>query len=117
MIFKPHKAIIQQVTEAIDGTTKSVYVPTYPIISNNTPCHIYPLSQQASFEKYAVDMKRPHEMLMELKYQTFVEPGNWVKKGNRVFVMKSPPQIFDGGGPVKAADHCSVLLEEMQYAE
>lgn len=115
IFFAPHIVSVQQATETINPSDLAVYRPSYPFIATDIPCYIYPMSQAVSYEKYAISLKRPNELMCDTQFRGIFLVGNWVRWNERLFVVSSPVQVYEAGGDFTSIDCCQVALEELQF--
>lgn len=74
-------------------------------------CQITPKSPQWALSSTGIELNKPHILITKLDYNEYFEFGYLVVKGSRNFVVKAIRAHEFGN----AADHISVILEELEY--
>jgi hypothetical protein len=114
MIFKPHAFTRRASTEEVNAELVVAGV-RYGAATAYTG-QITPESPSRVFEDWGVELQRPHLLLVDLADGQSWEPGDLITYGSRNFKISAPVRIFDSGGIVASADHCAMIMEELQYA-
>ncbi len=112
LAVKPHSFTLQVMSESVD--TEGVRLaPTVLATIGPKRGLITPKSQDAAFRAVGLDLRRPHKLLTDELTVTHLKPGNRIVYSGRVFTIAAPIRRHDAGD---AADHVSVMLEELDVA-
>lgn len=114
MIFKPHTFTRRSSTSQVGGDLV-VGGKAYGVATSYTG-QITPLAANAVYEAWGVNLNRPHLLLADLTDAQDWKVGDLITMGTRFFKVETPVKIWDSGGVVASADHCEIVIEEMQYA-
>lgn len=115
VLLTPFTVDVYKVTENVNGANRAVWRPDYPVIVIGLPCHLHPTSANGVYNKYQLQLMRPHELMSLIQYSDYVKPGYWIKMGDRIFTVGSPNLIYNVGGVLGGVDHFTCALDELQY--
>lgn len=114
MIFKPHAFTHRPMTEQVNPEMV-VGGKGYGAATSYTG-QITPEGPASVYNDWGVETQRPHLCLVDLADGQGWGVGDLIEMGSRAFKISTPVRIFDSGGVVVAADHCAMILEELQHA-
>lgn len=109
---KPHALIFYPVSEPVD--INSVVLPTQEGDSVSITGQLTPISAQAAFERFGVDLARPHLWLCDVDDANIaaVTVGSRAVYGSREFRQRTPIQRWDA---IPVMSYAECLLEEKEY--
>lgn len=112
LLIKPHTVTILPATEQsnLDGT--GVQPPSFPTTGNNVDCMITPLSSTATFEKWGVICRRPHELMCELEDNTQFHVGDRVVWNDEIYTVDAEPRLWQVGD---SCDSAVILISKGQF--
>lgn len=109
----PHFVTIMQTSQAKDGTTKVVEVPTFAG-SGTVKCQVTPEKAGRRIDAKTGDLlSRPHVLMCDVSDAGKFVYNYRVTLGSRVFRVAASPETFDMEDPT---DHSSIALEELNFA-
>jgi hypothetical protein len=113
LAFYPHTLMVAPATEAVDGATLAVSVPTFgtavPIRGQ-----LKAMTAEAAYKAHGVDIQQPHLFLFDPGQEGAFNPGYRATLGARVFSVKTQARQFNAGD---TCDYSTVLMEEESLAE
>jgi hypothetical protein len=74
-----------------------------------------PLTSQAAFERFGVDLSRPHRWRYEIEDESSVKVGYVATYGSRKFEVKAPPMKHQADGLVESLNCMECVLEEREF--
>lgn len=109
---KPHTLTIFEQDAAIDPDTKVRQVVVTDPVPAVTLCgYLVPLTSEAAFKYWGVELRRPHDFFVDVCDVPAVHAGMVAEQGNRKFAVAAEPITMEFG---TECDHGRILLEERQ---
>lgn len=112
LAFKPHSVTVQAIEEDIDAVTGEVGVSLLGTASSAILCKVEPISSDAAFKAFGVDIDRGFRLMCELADADTFELNarvNW-SAGGLTLRVASLPRSFRSA--IGITDHATVLLRK-----
>ena len=107
---KPHTLSFTPVTETTNGSYE--VQPAAEGTAVSVDGQLTPISSQAAFERFGVELSRPHLWMCDDTDASSIKVGYKATVGSREFFVKSPPMIWDAIASISCME---CILEEREY--
>jgi hypothetical protein len=112
LLFAEHTLTFTVVTEETDGDGV-VQIPEEGS-SEDVTGQLSSMTASAAYERFGVDLTRPHSFLYELADEDNIKVGYKAEYGDRVFEVSAPPMKNAAGGDFADLDYMECVLEERE---
>lgn len=114
VLFPRHTLTFSPMTEPVQGDG-SVNVPEEGD-GEEVVGHLSPMNSQTAYEKFGVELNRPHRFRYEIADESRVKVGYKATFDSRTFEVSAPPRKHELGSEFVPVDTMQCVLEEREFA-